>query len=172
MNTPSTTHLLPQDDATRKATPIMTGVLDYFPLAIAAIAAVSKKGNEQHNPGQALHWARGKSTDHANCLIRHLLQRGTTDIDGLLHSAKAAWRALALLQVEIERNNGLHFDDAAPPSPNGGDGEAMMAMSEWLGEYPKIVDGAPNPQARERLSGDEMFSRFMDELLTPSGGRK
>jgi hypothetical protein len=36
-------------------------------------------------------------------LIRHFLQRGTRDPkDGLRHSAKVAWRALALLQLEIE----------------------------------------------------------------------
>ena len=43
---------LPTDPAARKATPIATGVLDYFPLALAEIARVSKAGNDQHNPGQ------------------------------------------------------------------------------------------------------------------------
>ena len=91
------------DAKQRKATPITTGVLDYFPLAIAEIARVSKAGNDQHNPGQPLHWAREKSTDHADCIVRHLLDRGTLDSDGQRHTAKVAWRALALLQVELEQ---------------------------------------------------------------------
>lgn len=94
---------LPQGREERKNLPICSGVLDYFPDAMAAVAAVSKKGNDQHNPGQPLHWARGKSTDHADCIIRHLMDRGTIDNDGERHSAKVAWRALALLQEEIEQ---------------------------------------------------------------------
>jgi len=30
------------------------------------------------------------------------MERGTIDIDGMRHSAKLAWRALALLQLELE----------------------------------------------------------------------
>jgi hypothetical protein len=78
------------------------GLLDYFPDALAYVAYVSKVGNDQHNPGQELHWAKEKSTDHADCIIRHLVDRGTTDSDGVLHSGKTAWRALALLQTELE----------------------------------------------------------------------
>ena len=99
------TMLLPTDPAERKGTPITTGVLDYFPLALAEIARVSKAGNDQHNPGQPLHWSKGKSTDHADCISRHLIDRGTydtTDTPPQRHSAKLAWRALALLQTELE----------------------------------------------------------------------
>lgn len=94
--------LLPSSGAERKETPLCSGVLDYFPLALAEVARVSKMGNDQHNPGQPLHWARGKSSDHADCIIRHLVDRGTLDTDGARHSAKTAWRALALLQEELE----------------------------------------------------------------------
>jgi hypothetical protein len=93
---------LPSDAKLRKNLPITRGVLDYFPDAIAAVAEVSRLGNEQHNPGEPLHWARGKSTDHADCIARHLIERGTVDSDGARHSAKLAWRALALLQTELE----------------------------------------------------------------------
>lgn len=93
---------LPDDATGRKGYPVATGVLDYFPDAIVAIADVSKRGNDQHNPGQPLHWARSKSTDEADTMIRHFLQRGSWDADGVRHSAKMAWRALALLQKEIE----------------------------------------------------------------------
>ena len=93
---------LPRDPKERKNYPICTGVLDYFPDAIAEVARVSKLGNDQHNPGQSLHWAREKSSDHADCVARHLIERGKLDTDGTRHSAKLAWRALAMLQLEIE----------------------------------------------------------------------
>jgi hypothetical protein len=93
---------LPSDAKKRKDIPIARGVLDYFPDAVAAVAEVSRLGNEQHNPGQPLHWSREKSADHADCIARHLIERGTVDADGARHSAKLAWRALALLQTELE----------------------------------------------------------------------
>jgi len=93
---------LPTDKTARKERPIARGVLDYFPDAVAEVARVSFVGNQQHNPGEAMHWARGKSTDHADCIARHLIDRGKLDDDGMRHSAKAAWRALAQLQLEIE----------------------------------------------------------------------
>lgn len=102
--------VLSADAKERKDIPITTGVLDYFPLAMAAVAQVSKAGNDQHNPGQPLHWARGKSTDHHDCIARHLIDRGTLDTDGMRHSAKLAWRALAALQVELEQEKGLFLD--------------------------------------------------------------
>ena len=93
---------LPTDKQARKNTPIASGVLDYFPAALAEIARVSKAGNDQHNPGEPMHHARGKSSDHTDCIVRHLIERGTVDDDGMRHSAKMAWRALALLQEELE----------------------------------------------------------------------
>lgn len=98
---------LPADSATRKGIPMAEGLLYYFPAALAAVAAVSKAGNDKHNPGQPMHHARGKSMDHADCIIRHLCDSGTIDPeDGLRHTAKVAWRALALLQEELEREEG------------------------------------------------------------------
>ena len=93
---------LPADPKERKKHPVASGVLDYFPDAIVAVAAVSYAGNEQHNPGKPLHWDRSKSGDEADTMIRHYLERGTLDKDGQRHSAKMVWRALALLQKEIE----------------------------------------------------------------------
>jgi hypothetical protein len=94
--------MLPTDPKERKATPIFSGVVKYFPLALAEVARVSKAGNDQHNPGQPLHWDKSKSTDHADCIIRHLIDAGELDSDGQRHSAKVAWRALALLEMELE----------------------------------------------------------------------
>lgn len=103
----NTARYLPADAASRKALPMASGVLDYFPDALAAVAEVSRVGNEQHNPGQPLHWAQEKSTDFADTIVRHLVERGTLDTDGLRHSAKVAWRALALLQMELQNELGL-----------------------------------------------------------------
>jgi len=93
---------LPTTAAARKRTPIATGCIDYFPDALAAVAQLSLAGNDQHHPGKPLHWDKSKSTDEADALMRHFIDRGTLDTDGQRHSAKVAWRALALLQREIE----------------------------------------------------------------------
>ena len=93
--------------AKRKEYPIVTGVLDYFPDALAMVAHVSYVGNEKHNPGQPLHWARGKSSDHLDCVGRHLLERKEIETDNIIHMANAAWRTLAELQVELEKRHGL-----------------------------------------------------------------
>jgi hypothetical protein len=95
--------LLPTDAKDRKNVPLMSGVFDYFPAALIEVAKVSHQGNLQHNgPDAPLHWAREKSTDQSDTILRHLLERGTIDTDGMRHSAKAAWRCLALLQLELE----------------------------------------------------------------------
>lgn len=93
---------LPTDAKKRKDAPMARGCLDYFPKALAAVAELSRIGNEQHNPGQPMHWAKEKSTDHADCILRHMVDRGTIDTDGVLHSTKVAWRALALLETELD----------------------------------------------------------------------
>lgn len=106
---------LPKDPAQRKAVPIWSGFLDYFPLAVAAVAECSQKGNDQHNPGTALHWDRAKSGDEKDALARHLVEAGTIDTDGIRHSTKVAWRAMANLQKELEQaQSGRSIDDATP----------------------------------------------------------
>jgi len=86
----------------RKEYPLYSGVLRYFPDALMEVSRCSYIGNEQHHPGTPLHWDRSKSTDELDALMRHLKDAGTLDTDGVRHSAKAAWRALANLQKEIE----------------------------------------------------------------------
>ncbi len=93
--------------AERKLQPIATGVLTYFPLALAAIAEVSRRGNEKHNPGEPLHWAKEKSTDDADCCVRHItdsLREGPLALDdaGNPNLAAAAWRMLAWLERVLE----------------------------------------------------------------------
>ena len=90
---------------TRKLIPIYSGVLQYFPDAIKEVAKTSWEGNNQHNPGQPLHWDRAKSTDQLDALVRHLTDHASGDVfdtDGQRHLAKVAWRALAQLQLDIE----------------------------------------------------------------------
>lgn len=103
---PPRARLIDTDSATRKTFPMAAGLLDYFPDALAAVAQVSYLGNEKHNPGEPMHHARGKSMDHADCIVRHLVGRGGFDGD-LRESAALAWRALALLQEELEAEMGL-----------------------------------------------------------------
>ena len=122
--------MLPADSAERKRYPMASGLLDYFPAALAEVARVSWVGNEKHNPGEPLHHARGKSMGHADCVMRHLSQRGEFDEvtlkDGtthrVRHSACLAWRALALLQEELEAAGaplarGARVDPAPSDSP-------------------------------------------------------
>ena len=87
----------------RKQTPVFSGVLKYFPDAIREVAKCSFVGQQQHNPDLPLAWDRSKSGDELDALTRHLLDAGTIDDDGIRHSAKVAWRALANLQKEIEK---------------------------------------------------------------------
>lgn len=104
MSTTDTPLPLPVDDQARKDLPIFDGVLMYFPNAMAAVAEVSRLGNAQHNPGERLHWARGKSTDQYNTALRHLMDHrmGKRYNGKGRHLANAAWRILAALQLDIE----------------------------------------------------------------------
>ena len=115
---------LPMDSQARKEVPVTSGVLKYFPAAIAGVARVSYAGNQKHNPGQPLHHARGKSSDHADCIVRHLMDVNDLlaqvddhlgcDPDGyecltkqlLLEVSQLAWRALALSQKLHEKYGG------------------------------------------------------------------
>lgn len=113
------TNVLPNESSERKATPLAKGLLDYFPAALVAVAQLSKAGNDKHNPGEELHHARGKSTDHADCIMRHLIDRGEIDPeDGILHDVKVAWRALAMLQEECERRGAPLARGARLPAPD------------------------------------------------------
>ena len=88
--------------AKRKAIPLFSGLMSYFPKALCEVAKCSQAGSEQHHPGKPLHWDRAKSSDEPDALLRHLLQYDQLDDDGMLHAAKVAWRALALLEKTIE----------------------------------------------------------------------
>ena len=86
----------------RKNTPLFSGCLAYFPLALAAVAALSQIAQVQHKIEGPLRWDRSKSDDEWDALARHLLEVGSYDTDGVRHATKVAWRALAGLQKELE----------------------------------------------------------------------
>jgi hypothetical protein len=107
---------LPTDSNERKEYPLYRGCVRYFPAALAGVARISKAGNDKHNPGEELHHARGKSTDHGDCIIRHLMD--VTDLlaahersqatlvseqDILNEASQLVWRALAFSQELHER---------------------------------------------------------------------
>jgi hypothetical protein len=94
--------MLPINSDTRKGIPLFSGLVCYFPHALAAVAQLSRIGNDQHSPGQPLHWAKDKSPDEPDCILRHLVEyavdREHRDPDGTLAAVKVAWRALALVE--------------------------------------------------------------------------
>lgn len=113
---------LPTDSQERKEYPMLAGCLKYFPAALAGVAKISKLGNDKHNPGEPLHHARGKSSDHGDCILRHLTD--TEDLlaaynrgdmaasveQVLIEASQLAWRALAYSQE-------LHEKFGAPLAP-------------------------------------------------------
>lgn len=98
----------PTNNGTRKDRPVFSGVMQYFPDALLEVALHSKKGNDKHNPGEPLRWAKEKSTDQADCVARHLIDIGPNwdaidEETQSYHATALAWRALALLQTVLER---------------------------------------------------------------------
>lgn len=92
----------------RKERPIATGLLAYFPNALLEVSNASFVGNEQHNKGEPLHWAREKSTDQMDASVRHIidhLKGNHKDEDGCYHLAKAIWRLCAELELTLEKND-------------------------------------------------------------------
>lgn len=87
--------ILPADSKERKTYPLYSGLVRYFPHALAAVAHHSYVNNEKHNPGEPLHWSKEKSNDHQDCLLRHVLEQDWTAV---------AWRALAILEIELEND--------------------------------------------------------------------
>jgi hypothetical protein len=80
---------------------------NYFPDAWLDVYKVAEAGNKQHDIGKTLLWDRSKSTDQLNTAFRHLFDYGSgvhIDTDGTRHLAKAIWRLMAQLQLDVEKN--------------------------------------------------------------------
>lgn len=93
--------------------PMAGGLLDYFPNALAEVAKLSFDATKQHHSDLPMHWDRRKSRDHASKIIRHLVDRGLKDNHGHRHSTMVAWRALAMLQEELEWDEGYPMSRAS-----------------------------------------------------------
>ena len=124
---------LPSDNTARKSIPLLTGCLAYFPAALAGVAALSKRANDKHNPGEPMHHARGKSRDHGDCLLRHLVDLqdaiAADDRQSALAEADAiAWRALALSQELHEGYAGSPLAPAARLPKDCREWERMRAQ--------------------------------------------
>lgn len=133
------------DSDDRKKIPMFSGCLAYFAAALAGVARHSFVSNEKHNPGEPLHWSRGKSSDHADCQLRHLtdiadmrvaIKRSTTvgktplpgTVEALLTEANAnSWRALALSQE-------LHEEFGGAPLSPGSVAPPVGPLLEYLAE--------------------------------------
>jgi hypothetical protein len=125
---------LPEDSDFRKEIPVSSGCYRYFPAAMVAIAAWSKVANDKHNPGEPLHWARGKSMDQDDCLARHDLDLADAQDDAteLEEATCAAWRAMARLQLIAETLG-------APLAPN-----ARRPLDEVVAYVPTEKEGGPD----------------------------
>ena len=89
----------------RKDTPVYSGVVAYFPLALKEIAKASNEGNKQHHSDKPLHWDRSKSGDELDAMMRHLLDHASGEIFddcGTRHIVKCGWRILAFIQKTME----------------------------------------------------------------------
>lgn len=78
----------------RKQYPVGTFIKEYFPNALLKLANHSLKANEQHNPGEPMHWAREKSVGNGDQIIRHYMEGDNVSM---------AWRALELLERELTK---------------------------------------------------------------------
>lgn len=136
------------DSAVRKLMPVATGCYAYFPDALLLVSWVSRVGNEKHNPGEPLHWAKGKSTDQSDCEARHQLDAfrnmppdpGLEDLGRLGHLASKAWRALADLQTACDEER------AAYETRQQAEYElecAALAQAEPPDNYDDAADGDP-----------------------------
>lgn len=155
---------LPTDSAERKRIPLYSGVLKYCAAALAGVARISVAGNDKHNPGQPLHHARGKSSDHADCIVRHavdiadieaVLKRelpsiyGPEAVEALLNEAsQLSWRSLMWSQELHEKYGGAPLAAGAvlPPDPVAISRRAQPAPTEAHGSM-RVADLKNNPRS-------------------------
>jgi len=153
----------------RKEAPMCEGVLWYFPDALAAVAAHSLESNRRHNPGERMHHARDKSSDHADCILRHLAHAAPVNKEGISERVAIAWRALAFLQEGLEELHGLPLPANARLSRNESHDfiPTLKPGCRWRGDAPRVgdispdnsylnsFDANPHPMSAEALRGKE-----------------
>ena len=121
---------LPSKDAWRKALPLFTQYVGYFPKAWREVTKVSVVNNKRYNPERAardINWARGKSTYQLDSAFHHMLEHALegkifeyvedqalieeTGINRIYILAQAVWRLSAELELLIEK---VEAAEAAP----------------------------------------------------------
>jgi hypothetical protein len=166
-----------------KADNLVTGCIDYFRNALAAVGRHSRFGNDKYNPGQPTHWSFDVSTAHADAIASHLAQRGEIDPEtGVSHTVALAWRALALLETEL-------IEAGAKPG-RGVKRSALATLKGMAGErYGKLMHPAQEmaidafkselgalPEERPCPCGDiectyEVFPDRDSDMLPAKNGR-
>jgi hypothetical protein len=142
--------MLPIDAKRRKQIPLYTFLTQYFPDAIAALVDVSVAGNAQHNPGEPLHWSRGKSTDQLDAAMRHLFDHGCGirfGHDGQRTLAQAAWRLMAQLQLDLEKE--ALVDKPYKEDRNGDNRVYKTPIGEAMQNK---VESVPTPMGGQHVS--------------------
>ncbi len=117
----------------RKDYPVLTGALMYFPYAFAELARLSARANEQHNPGEPIHWDYSKSIGDGNETLRHLMDScgpNPVDAEGVYHDVKVLWRAAETVERRIRRERGI---GGPPKPPVAGAGEAVQRVTPCSG---------------------------------------
>jgi hypothetical protein len=142
---------------------VPTGLLDYFPDALAAVSEVSLQGQRSTirasrcTTPAASRWITPTAS-------RHLTERGGFDGD-IRHTAALAWRALALLQEELEgelllaaapRREGVNYRDGNTHSTSLDD----SFWQRWYRANPRTwnSDGAMRPwEIHATEYGDKVY---------------
>lgn len=155
---------LPKDYEARKNLPVFDVLAHYFPDAWVEVTKVAVAGNVQHNPGEPLHWARGKSMDQLNTAMRHLLDHAAygevfdteppeviaaIGDDGTMHLAKAAWRVLAELQLTVEKIRDARRQSESADRQSAAEVESVLPKAR----------GQRNGKANARLRGSRVKVR-------------
>lgn len=159
---------LTTDPNARKEIPLARGLLDYFPNALAEVARLSLAANEKHNPGQELHWSFEKSADHADTILRHLVDRGTLDDDQFLHDVKVAWRGLALLEAELIKRGAKpgRATKIAPKTKPDSRSEVAYLVASYLKREGYDMN---DPKTLECTRAKELWAYFSTGVVPSSG---
>lgn len=139
------------------------GLLGYFPAALFEVAAHSLDSDRKHNGENpdGPHWARGKSADHEDTIIRHLIDAGKRRLGFIgsfvsgaapkgssardarrYHLRCLAWRALALLQEDCEADGAAPGVSSVFPSTVEKIREKMAAAAEDRKLFPERLHPA------------------------------
>jgi hypothetical protein len=138
----------------------LVGALDHFRDALCEIARIILAGQKQHG---TTGWDRAKSTDEESTLLRHFLERGTLDTDGVRHSAKVAWRALALLQKEIEAARGDGVISRGSYDSTKGETAPGVTAHDTVREMPAVTDADLAAQRESWARGELAMGSDADE---------